>query len=342
MDVAASSSSLEGLDVDPDSSLFDTHQYLFDVVLYIDEAHHAATMIFAIIGVVFNLLLMAVVVFSKELHHRRIFIWLGIGFSNILVLSSHVLLSKSVVWGSSSSERSLYFWFVTLSVVVQMFNVFYAALERHVCINYSNLHQTAVFSTISIILVQLTSYIPVFIVLGILNINYFKELSHPLAFESWYFQLVTSLFFGFMLPIYLFGQMVLTKNKKNQDEPSIETGIQQPNLNNEEEAHETKSKSPMVVLIGNNEISRLDFKAAQNFYFFVKMHFIFICLHNKKVSSSENQEPAGSEDECSFVIKAFYFTGAFLDCFYSSIANPAAFLFFTLVKEGGTINDDGK
>jgi len=311
-------------------------------------------MIFAIIGVVFNLLLMAVVVFSKELHHRRILIWIGIGVTNILVLSSHVLLSKSVVWGSSSSERSLCFWFVTLSVVVQMFNVFYAALERHVCINYPNLHQTAVFSTFSIILVQLTPYIPVFIVLGILNINYFKELSQPLAFESWHFQLVTSLFFGFVLHFYLFGQIVLTKTKKNRDEPSIETGNQQPNLKNQEAAHQTKSKNPMDVLIGNNEISQLDFKAAQNFYFFVKMHFIFmalklilliriyICLHNKKVSSSENQGPAGSEDECSFVIKVFYFTGALLDCFYSSIVNPAAFLFFTLIKEGGPIIDDGK
>ena len=326
MDVAASSSSLEGLDVDPDSSLFDTHQYLFDVVLYIDEAHHASSMIFAIIGVVFNLLLMAVVVCSKVLHHRRILIWIGIGVTNILVLASHVLLSKSVVWGSSSSERSLCFWFVTLSVVVQMFNVFYAALERHVCINYPNLHQTAVFSTISIIIVQLTPYIPVFVVLGILNINYFKELSQPLAFESWYFQLVTSLFFGFVLPFYLFGQMVLTKTKKNRAEPSVETGNQQPNLNIEEPTHQTTSKSS-IVLIGNNEISKLDFKAAQNFYFFVKMHFIFmalklillirifICLHNKKALLSSNQEP-GSEDECFFVIKAFYFTGAFLDGFY--------------------------
>jgi len=236
---------------------------------------------------------------------------------------------------------------------VQMFNVFYAALERHICINYPSLHKTAVFSTISIILVQSTSYIPVCIVSGILNLNTFKELSDPLVFDSWYFQLISSLLSGFMLPFYLFGQMVLTKTKKNRDEPSIETGNHQPNLNNEEEAHQTTSKSPMVVLIGNNEISRLDFKAAQNFYFFVKMHFIFmalklfllirifICLHNKKVSSSESQEP-GSEDECFFVIKAFYFTGAFVDCFYSSIANPAAFLFFTLIKEGEPINADEK
>jgi len=307
-------------------------------------------MIFAIIGAVFNLLLMAVVVFSKELHHRRIFIWLGIGISNILVLSSHVLVSQSVVWGSSSSERSLCYWFVILSLVVQMFNVLYVALERHICTNYPELHKKAMFSAISIFLVQLTSYIPIVIVLGILNLNHLKKLSLPLAFGSWHFKLVGSLLFGFMLAFCLCGQMVLTKTKKNQDEPSIETGDQQPHhLNIQKPTHQTTRKSS-IVRIGNNEISRLDFKAAQNFYSFVKMHFIFmalklilfirifICL-DKQVSSSENQEP-GSEAECSFVIKVFYFTGAFLDCFYSSIANPAAFLFFTLIKEGRPINTD--
>ncbi len=254
---------------------------------------------------------------------------------------AHRLSDRSAIGLLCSS-----YWFKCLMYYMPLLNGIFASIiptyTKQLCF------------TISIILVQLTPYIPVFIVLGILNINYFKELSQPLAFESWYFQLVTSLLFGFMLPFYLFGQMVLTKTKKNRAEPSVETGNQQLHLNIEEPStHQTTSKSS-IILIGNNEISKLDFKAAQNFYFFVKMHFIFmalklilliriyICLHNKKVSSSENQGPAGSEDECSFVIKVFYFTGALLDCFYSSIVNPAAFLFFTLIKEGGPIIDDGK
>jgi len=132
-----------------------------------------------------------------------------------------------------------------------------------------------------------------------------------------------------MLPFCLCGHIVLTKTRKNRNKRLIETGNQKP-------THQTTSKSSIAVRIENNEISRLDFKAAQNFYFFVKMHFIFmalklipfihiyICLNNKQDLPSENREP-GSEAECVSVIKAFYFTGAFLDCFYSSIANPAAF-----------------
>jgi len=147
-----------------------------------------------------------------------------------------------------------------------------------------------------------------------------------------------------LLPFCLCGQMVLTKTKNNRDKRSMETGIQHPNFNNQKPAHQTTSKSSIAALVGNNQSSQLDFKAAQNFYFFVKMHLIFmalkvipfiriiICL-DKQVLSSENQAPE-PEADCSSVIKAFYFICAFLDCFYSSIANPSAFLFFILIKEG--------
>jgi len=146
--------------------------------------------------------------------------------------------------------------------------------------------------------------------------------------------------------------MALTKPKTNLDEPSIETGNQHPHLNHRKAADQTTRKNS-TVLIGNNEISQLDFKAAQNFYFFVRIHFIFmalklipfirilICLESKQVLPSENEEP-WSEAECSSVIKAFYFVSAFLDCFYSSIVNPTVFLFYTLIKEGKTINTDEK
>jgi len=308
-------------------------------------------MIFAIIGIVFNSLLMAVVVLSKELHHRRVFIWLGIGISNILVLSSHMLISQSVVRGSSFSERSLCYWFVILSIVVQMFNVFYAALERHFCINYTKLHSTAVFSTFSIILVQLTSYIPIF-VLVILNWINFEGLSQPLHFGSyWHFKLVCGVLFG-LLPFFLCGHLALTKPKTNRDEPSLETGNQQPHLNHRKATDQTTSKI-LTVLTRDNETSQLDFEAAKNFYFFVKLHFIFmalklipfvrilICLESKQVLPLGNQAP-GSEVECFTDIKAFFFASAFLDCFYSSIANPAAFLLFILFKESKTINTDEK
>jgi len=308
-------------------------------------------MIFAIIGVVFNLLLMVVIASSKELHCRRILIWLGIGISNILVLSSYVLMSQSVVWGSSSPEQSLCYWFVMLSVVVHMFNVLYAALERHICINYPEWHKTAVFSTISVILVQLTSYIPIFLVLGILNRTNFKEMSQPLTFGSyWHFQLGGYVFFILLL-FCLCGQMALFRPKINGDKPSIETGNQQTQLNVRKPTFQTTSKSS-TVLIGNNENSLLDFQAAKNFYFFVKLHLIFIalklipyiriliCLESEQLFPSENRAPQWSEAECFSFIKAFYYFSAFLDCVYSSIANPASFLFCTLIKEGRTTNTD--
>jgi len=54
------------------------------------------------------------------------------------------------------------------------------------------------------------------------------------------------------------------KTKRNRDETSIETGIQQSNVNNQKPAlHQTTSKSRIHVCIGNNEITLLDFKAAQ-------------------------------------------------------------------------------
>jgi len=189
-----------------------------------------------------------------------------------------------------------------------MFNVLYAALERYICINHPEFHKTIVFSTISIALVPLTSFISMFIVLGLLNVNSFQEQSQPLAFGSWHFMLIGSFFFG-LLPFCLCGQMVLTKPQTNRaDEPLNENDN---SLNNQNPmTHQTISKSS-IVLIGDNEISKLDFEAAQNFYFFVKLHLIFtalklipyscilICLEkNKQMLSSENPEP-GSEAECS-------------------------------------------
>jgi len=240
-----------------------------------------------------------------------------------------------------------------LSIFVQMFNVFYAALERHICINYPELHKTALFSTFSITLVQLTSSISIVIVPGILNLDNFKELSQPLAFGSWHLQLAGSFFFGLLLPFCMCGKMRLTKTKTNRDEPLNENIISHLNINHQPMKNQKISKSS-IVLIGNNEISQLDFKAAQNFYFFAKLYlfftalkvipfiFIRICLKiNEQVLSSENQAPK-SHAECSSVIKAFYFFCALSNCFYSSIANPAAFLFFTLIKEGGPINNDCK
>jgi len=107
-----------------------------------------------------------------------------------------------------------------------------------------------------------------FIVLGILNLTSFQEQSQPLAFGSWHFILVGSFFFG-LCPFCLCGQMVLTKTKTNRDEPLNENDN---SLNNQKPmTHQTISKSS-IVLIGDNEISKLDFEAAQNLYFFVKLH----------------------------------------------------------------------
>jgi len=230
-----------------------------------------------------------------------------------------------------------------------MYNVFYAALERHICVNHPEWHKTAVFSTISVTLVQ-TSFIPIFVVLGILNLDTFQEQSQPLAFGFWHFQIVGSFFFG-LLTFCLCGQMVLTKTKTIRDELLNENDNY---LNDQKSMTRQNIRKSSSVLTVDNEISQLDFEAAKNFYFFVKLHLIFtalklipyicilICLqNNKQVLSSENPQP-GSEAECAYSVKAFYFFCALLNCFYSSIANPVAFLFFILIKEGRPINVDEK
>jgi len=72
----------------------------------------------------------------------------------------------------------------------------------YMCINHPKWHKILVTTT-SIIVVQLSSFILLFLVLGLANIPIFQELFQNKFFSSWGFKLVGSLFVGFMgcLPV---------------------------------------------------------------------------------------------------------------------------------------------
>jgi len=316
MDDVVMSSNAKELENSPKSSLFDSHQYLFDVVLYIDDVHYVFNIIFALVGIPINLLIMGVIVLFKRFHLPRNFIWLGIGMSNVLILASHLLIVQSILWGSSLSTRALHIWFVVLSDAVQTWNVFFAVLERHVCIHYPKWHKI-LFTTTSITVAQLSSFVILFLVFGITQLQIFQDIFMSGVFSSWHFKLIGSIIFGF-LPFCLVGQAAIMRTTCHRNVPSIET--------DNDHVIQPKTSNTNFILIGNNLISRLDFDAAQSFYFLVKMHLIlmviilipfvliFICLQQV------------SEQECSPFIQGFYYTSNLLDCLHSSIANPVAFV----------------
>lgn len=292
-------------------------QNLFDVALYIDEAYYACNMIFAIIGILFNLLVISIIVLSKELHLRRVLLWLGTGVSNILILVSYLMISQSVLWGSSSSIRTLCIWFAIFSTIIQSWNIFFAALERHMYINHPKLHNSIFNTTTSIVVVQLSPFILLFLVFGtMMNLHIFQEME---LFNLLNFKLIGSFVFG-LLPLLLAVQVVLMRTLTN------------------EECHSTTTTN--VCHQPNSEpINRLDFKAAQTYLFLVKMHLffhvvklipyilIFICLHPISEHSS------GSGAECSSFIKGFYFTSSIMGCIHSSIANPVSFFLLAITAQ---------
>ncbi len=141
-------------------------QNLFDAVHYIDDFLYICDLVSVTIGIPLNLVVIGTILLLKRLHLQRNFIWIGIGTSNIIILASHLTADLFVRLGSSASARALSIWFVALSTATQTVNISFAHLERYMCIYHSKWHKI-LLTTTSIIAVQLSSFVLLFLVVGL-------------------------------------------------------------------------------------------------------------------------------------------------------------------------------
>jgi len=130
-----------------------------------------------------NLVVIGAILFLKRLHLQRNFTWIGIGLSNIIILASHLMADLIVRFGSSASTRALSIWLFAPSTANQTVNIFFAHLERDMCIDHPKWHKI-LFTATSIIVVQLSSFVLLFLVLGLTNISILKDLFLNQLFSS--------------------------------------------------------------------------------------------------------------------------------------------------------------
>jgi len=297
-------------------------QNLFDAVHYIDDFLYICDLISVTIGVPLNLVVIGAILLLKRLHLQRNFIWIGVGTSNIIILASHLMADLFVRLGSSASARALSIWFVALSTATQTLNISFAHLERYICINHPKWHKI-LFTTTSIFVVQLSSFVLLFLVLGLTNIPIFQDLFLNRLFSSWGFKLVGTLFMG-LLPLCLAGQIAVMRTQTRKDNrDSVE----------KEDSNSKVISSSHFVVVGNNRVSQQDFNAAQNTFFMSKVYLIFqtsilisvalvICCVIGAYSSVEETH----DRKCSSLVQGFYYTCGISSVFYSSIVDPIAFV----------------
>jgi len=297
-------------------------QNIFDAAYYIDDFLYICDLISVTIGIPLNLVVIGAILLLKRLHLQRNFTWIGIGTSNIIILTSHLMVDLSVRLGSSASVRALSIWFVALSRATQTINISFSHLERYMCINHPKWHRT-LFTTTSIVVVQLSSFILLFLVLGLTNIPLFQELFLNRLFSSWGFKLVGTLFIG-LLPMCLAGQIAVMTTQTRKDNPD--------SVEKQNDGKKIKSSSHFVV-VGNNRVSRQDFNAAQHTFFMSNVYILFQTL--KFISfalvigcvirtySSIEEIYNGS---CASVVQGFYYTSGISSVFYSVILDPVAFV----------------
>jgi len=294
---------------------------LFDAVHYIDDFLYVSDIISVTIGIPLNLMVIGAILWIKRLHLQRNFIWIGIGTSNITILASHLMADLFVRLGGSASTRALSIWFVALSTAIQTVNISFAHLERYMCLNHPKWHKI-LFTTTFIIAVQLSSFVLLFLVLGLTNIPIFQELFLNQLFSSWGFKLVGSLFMG-LLPLFLAGQIAVMGTKTRQDNPD---SVEKHNSNNMD-----KSSSHFVV-VGNNRVSRQDFNAAQNTFLTSKIYLVFqtsILISVALVIGCVFKAHSSVEEahsKCSSFVQGFYYTCGISSVLYSSIIDPIVFV----------------
>lgn len=288
------------------------------------------------------MILIGVIFLFKRLHLPRNLSWIGIGISNIFHIGANLVVSVSVRLGSiTSSARALSIWFSALSNATLTWNILFALLERHVCINYPRWHKR-LFTNISIPIIQSCSFVLLFLVFGMTKLQVFQELFLDQFFSSRNFKLLGTLFIG-MLPFLLAGQLAFMATKTQQSYPVAETiKVQQvvrPNngqQHNDDEAadpyddDETDNKEQQAashfVTIGKNRISRLELEAYRTIYligiiYFTLMVLIFISFVLVFVCIRWRESPS----ECSPFVQGFYYSINLLHCLHSSIVNPLAF-----------------
>jgi len=305
------------------SQPYSDFQNLFDAVHYIDDFLYICDLISVIIGIPLNLVVIGAILWLKRLHLQRNFIWIGIGTSNVTILASHLVTELLVRLGSSASARALSMWFVALSTATQTVNISFAHLERYMCINHPKWHKI-LFTTTSIIVVQLSSFVLLFLVLGLTNIPIFQEHFLNRFFSSWGFKLVGSLFMG-LFPLCLACQITImrtpTRSKDNSDP------VEKSNRN-----RANKSSSHFLV-VGNNRVSRQDFNAAQNTFLLSKVYLLFqtltfisVALVISCVIRDYSPVEETHDRKCSSFVQGFYYTCGISSVFYSSMVDPVAFV----------------
>jgi len=312
-------------DAEEASNPYFEFQNLFDAVHYIDDFLYICDLISVTIGVPLNLVVIGAILLLKRLHLQRNFIWIGVGTSNIIILASHLMADLIVRLGNSASARALSIWFVALSTATQTLNISFAHLERYICINHPKWHKI-LFTTTSIIVVQLSSFVLLFLVLGLTNIPIFQDLFLNRLFSSWGFKLVGTLFMG-LLPLCLAGQIAVMRTQTRKDNPS-------DSVEKEDSNNKVISSSHFVV-VGNDRVSLQDFNAAQNTFLMSKVYLIFqtsilisVALVISCVIGAYSSVLEGTPDgtTCSSLVQGFYYTCGISSVFYSSIVDPIAFV----------------
>lgn len=113
---------------------------LLNPVFFMDKYLASIHILFAALGVPFNLLVAGIIIFVKRLHSPRNFIWLGIGMSNIFILISFVL---EVCFSKMDSSQS-WFYFSKMSGLPfgsLIINFHLSLLKRYVSIHYHSWHK---------------------------------------------------------------------------------------------------------------------------------------------------------------------------------------------------------
>jgi len=275
---------------------------LFSGIYYLGDFLFVCNILFSIIGIILNSSLVGIIFLWKQLHFPRSVVWIGIAISNIFLLGAHLTVDLSIQWGTTPFTKALCLWFAILSISAQSWNIMFALLERHICLSYPKWHTFRFLSNNLIMALQFSSFVLLFFMLGIINLQVFEEYMSHHFFSCWNFKFIGSLVLG-ILPFFLAVEIAVMRTK-------------------------IKHYYPWDDPIN----SKLELEAAQTIIFTAKIYLmflapvfiIFVLIFAYLQIMSPEMLP-GNDGDCSYIIQGLYYIGDILSCLYSSTASPLSF-----------------
>ncbi len=195
-----------------ENSPFDLMNDLFSGIYYLNDFLFVCNILFAIIGIILNSLLVGIISLWKQLHFPRNIVWVGIAISNIVLLGAHLAVDLSIKLGSTPFTKALCLWLAILSKSAQSWNLLFALFERHICLSYPKCHTLRSLSNNLIMALQFSSFLLIFLLLGIINLQVFEDYMTRNFFSCWNFKFIGS-FVLCILPFFLIVEIAFMRNR---------------------------------------------------------------------------------------------------------------------------------